>query len=43
MKLWSLPIALFALAVAAPEQRRGPDLKYQAMLGDRPPALNYRD
>ncbi|HUR56472.1 MAG TPA: amidohydrolase [Opitutaceae bacterium] len=25
------------------EKRRGADFKYSAMLGDRPPALNYRD
>jgi len=25
------------------EGRRGPDFKYQALLGDRAPALNYRD
>lgn len=25
------------------EKRRGPDFTYSALLGDRPPALNYRD
>lgn len=25
------------------ERRRGPDFKYEALLGDRTPALNYRD
>jgi aminobenzoyl-glutamate utilization protein B len=32
-----------AKAKAELEQKRGPDFKYQAMLGDRAPALNYRD
>ncbi|MNR59260.1 hypothetical protein D3C85_1804780 [compost metagenome] len=25
------------------DRRRGPDFQYQALLGDRAPALNYRD
>jgi aminobenzoyl-glutamate utilization protein B len=32
-----------AQAKAELERRRGPGFKYAAMLGDRPPALNYRD
>jgi aminobenzoyl-glutamate utilization protein B len=24
-------------------KRRGPDFRYAPLLGDRPPALNYRD
>ena len=33
---------LIAKARAEFEQRRGPDFKYEAMLGDREPALDYR-
>jgi aminobenzoyl-glutamate utilization protein B len=32
-----------ARAKAELQQRRGSDFKYEALLGDRPPALNYRD
>ena len=32
-----------ATAKAEFERRRGPDFKYEALLGDRAPALNYRD
>ncbi|MDO8545078.1 MAG: amidohydrolase [Opitutaceae bacterium] len=32
-----------AKARAELEKRRGPDFKYTALVGDRPPALNYRD
>lgn len=32
-----------AAAKAEFEQRRGPDFQYRALLGDRAPALNYRD
>lgn len=34
---------LLARARAEFEQDRGPDFKYEALVGDRPPALNYRD
>jgi aminobenzoyl-glutamate utilization protein B len=34
---------LVARAKAEFQQRRGPDFKYAPLLGDRPPALNYRD
>jgi aminobenzoyl-glutamate utilization protein B len=40
--LFSQPETL-TKAKAELEQRRGRDFKYSAMLGDRPPALNYRD
>jgi len=34
---------LIVKAKAEFEKRRGPDFKYAPLLGDRPPALNYRD
>lgn len=34
---------VIAKAKAEFEKRRGPDFKYAPLLGDRPPALNYRD
>ncbi len=34
---------VIAQAKAELNKRRGSDFKYQALLGDRPPALNYRD
>lgn len=34
---------LIAQAKAELEKRRGPNFKYAPLLGDRPPALNYRD
>lgn len=34
---------VIARARAELEQRRGADFKYTALVGDRPPALNYRD
>ena len=34
---------IIAEATAEFERRRGPDFKYRALLGDRTPALNYRD
>lgn len=34
---------LIAKAKAEFEQSKGPDFKYKALLGDRKPALNYRD
>jgi aminobenzoyl-glutamate utilization protein B len=34
---------VIAKAKAELDKRRGADFKYSAMLGDRPPALNYRD
>ncbi len=40
--LFGKPEAL-AQAKAEFERRRGPGFKYTAMLGDRPPALDYRD
>ncbi|MFI5337635.1 MAG: amidohydrolase [Opitutales bacterium] len=40
--LFSQPETL-AKAKAEFEERRGSDFKYAPMLGDRPPALNYRD
>lgn len=40
--LFSQPETI-AKAKAEFEKRRGADFKYTAMLGDRPPALNYRD
>jgi aminobenzoyl-glutamate utilization protein B len=33
---------LIAKARAEFEERRGPDFKYRALLGDRKPALDYR-
>jgi aminobenzoyl-glutamate utilization protein B len=33
---------LIAKARAEFEERRGPDFKYRALLGDREPALDYR-
>src|SRR6188474_203954 len=33
---------IIAKAKAEFEKRRGPDFKYRALLGDRPPALDYR-
>lgn len=35
--------ATIAQAKAELAKRRGPDFKYAPLLGDRPPALNYRD
>jgi aminobenzoyl-glutamate utilization protein B len=40
--LYTTP-AVIAAAKAEFTQRRGGDFKYSALLGDRPPALNYRD
>ena len=34
---------VIAKAKAELAEKRGPDFKYTALLGDRPPALNYRD
>lgn len=42
LDLFSRP-ELIAGAKAELERRRGPDFKYSALVGDRPPALNYRD
>ena len=42
MDLFTKPDVI-ARAKAEFEKRRGSDFKYEALLGDRPPALNYRD
>ncbi|WP_292228780.1 hypothetical protein [Brevundimonas sp.] len=34
---------VIAQAKAEFEQRRGPNVQYRALLGERSPALNYRD